>query len=231
MAQAVLELYERGYLDEELANVQMVYFSCSPGEIIFTSDTPVTTLDDIRGLKIAAFSGGQAEKLGIMGTTVEGSLSPMDLYPAIQKGTVDGVAFGWLGVGMVADLINYATVPGSGTSCRLVVMNKDTYNELPADVQEIVDEMISEYTISAAEFSESLDVQAQEGFLAGGGQIMEWRSEAMAEMEQLYAPIWEDCIVACEAEGLPARQLADDMYQLLLDLGVEDPALGYTPSD
>jgi len=79
-------------------------------------------------------------------------------------------------------------------------------------------------------YEEALAFFEEQGGTEGqGGQFIDWSPEAMAELEELIAPIWEEWIAEKEAMGLPAREAVDSFYNGLVELGIEKPALGYTP--
>lgn len=128
------------------------------------SNKNITTLDDIKGMKIRV--GGYLPTLGIKGlgaspVTISGS----ELAPAMMAGTIDAVLTS-LGYGYsigLSKVSKYFTLtPLSPTWTAVTVINLETFNSLPPDLQEAVmdvgrelQQMVSLSTI--AEYVMSLD--------------------------------------------------------------------------
>jgi TRAP-type transport system periplasmic protein len=98
---------------------------------------PITKLDDLKGLKLrtAAKYDKMMKKLGIVPVTIEFG----ETYTALQRGTVDG--FGWPTIGPRdwgwLDNIKYVIdIPFYARQNTLILMNLDTWQKLPKDVQD-----------------------------------------------------------------------------------------------
>lgn len=109
--------------------------------IYMMTSVPVTSLDDLKKLKIRAFGSAAAflEKLGV--TTVP--IVYEEIYTAIATGTIDG-ALG-LGIGEYYDIKyyefgKYIVQPPfiSAVAGADYVVNMDAWNKLPEDLQAIV---------------------------------------------------------------------------------------------
>jgi TRAP-type mannitol/chloroaromatic compound transport system substrate-binding protein len=101
----------------------------------------IKTVDDLKGLKfrIAGFAGKVMQKLGVVPQQLAGG----DIYPALEKGTIDGAE--WvgpyddekLGFVKVAKFYHY---PGwwEGNATISLIVNQDKWNALPKTYQEIL---------------------------------------------------------------------------------------------
>ncbi len=101
----------------------------------------IKTVDDMKGLKfrMGGFAGRVMQKLGVVPQQIAGG----DIYPALEKGTIDGAE--WvgpyddekLGFYKVAKFYHY---PGwwEPNSTTGFIVNRDKYNELPKAYQEIL---------------------------------------------------------------------------------------------
>jgi TRAP-type mannitol/chloroaromatic compound transport system substrate-binding protein len=107
---------------------------------ILVSRVPLTSVDDFNGLKIRT-SGCNAiffEALGAKTVTVPTG----EIYTALQQGLVDAAT--WSGEDMAAAMGLHEVAPYLIEPCYKLfadgcwMMNLDTYNELPAHLQEIV---------------------------------------------------------------------------------------------
>ena len=96
----------------------------------------IRTVDDLRGLKfrIGGFAGNVVKKLGVVPQLVAAG----DIYPALEKGTIDAVE--WIGpaddekLGF-AKIAKYYYYPGwwEGGACGHTIVNLNKWNELPAN--------------------------------------------------------------------------------------------------
>ena len=94
----------------------------------------ITKMDDLKGLKfrLGGFAGKIMQRVGVIPQQIAGS----DIYPAVEKGTIDGAE--WvgphddekLGFYKVAKFYHY---PGwwEPSSCLMFVVNLDKWNNLP----------------------------------------------------------------------------------------------------
>ncbi len=104
------------------------------------SNKNITTLDDLKGMKIRV--GGYlptqgVKALGASPVTIAGS----ELAPAMMAGTIDGVltslGYGYsIGLGKVSKY--FSLTPLSPTWTAVTLINKKSFDALPADLQEVV---------------------------------------------------------------------------------------------
>ena len=107
------------------------------------SNKNITKLDDLKGMKIRV--GGYLptqgiKALGASPVTIAGS----ELAPAMMAGTIDGVltslGYGYsIGLGKVSKY--FSLTPLSPTWTAVTLMNKKSFDALPADLQEVVMEV------------------------------------------------------------------------------------------
>ncbi|MFV0292449.1 MAG: TRAP transporter substrate-binding protein [Paracoccus sp. (in: a-proteobacteria)] len=101
----------------------------------------IKTVEDLKGLKVrlGGFAGAVAEKLGVVPQQIAGG----DIYPALEKGTIDGAE--WVGpyddqkLGF-AKVAPYYYYPGwwEGGPTIHFLYNKEKYEELPPHYQAIL---------------------------------------------------------------------------------------------
>ena len=92
-----------------------------------------------------------------------------------------------------------------------------------------INEAMPDYSVRAGALYDDYCAGGEKLFREWGGDFLEWTPEALAEMENLYAPAFDEWIAMAEGKGHPAKQGLDDFYTILQELGVEKPAIGYTP--
>src|SRR5205807_4704349 len=101
----------------------------------------LTTVDDLKGLKfrIGGFAGRVLQKMGAVPQQIAGG----DIYPALEKGTVDAAE--WVGpyddqkLGFVK-VAPYYYYPGwwEGNAALHVMIGLDKWNALPKNYQQIL---------------------------------------------------------------------------------------------
>jgi tripartite ATP-independent transporter DctP family solute receptor len=107
---------------------------------IFTSNKPIKTIDDLRGLKIRSMESPvyieMFKSLGMLPTPMPSS----ELYTALQTGVVDAgendpasvVSWGWI------DVIKYYMLDQHTISSNVLVMNKAKFDNLPPEQQQAI---------------------------------------------------------------------------------------------
>lgn len=233
-SQAFNAVYRAGLLDKRLYEETKTLFVCGDqGSNFRNSQKPVTELADAKGMKIM-IPGGEitSARVGALGA-VPVVVTGTDVYPALQKGTVVGQLTGWAPMIQFkwCEVNHYATEPLIGGSPWVVGMNWDSYNSLPEDIRQIIDEMAESdtYMMAAADGTEGLNQASKECFLSLGGQIDEWSQAALEQMGANMASVWDKWINNNEGKGLAARELVNAYYHALEELGVTKPGVGYTP--
>lgn len=158
---AVMKLY-----DETMKKYNLKYWFVTqwdPANGIW-SNKEITKLDDLNGMKVRV--GGYLPTAGIKGmgaspVTISGS----ELAPAMMAGTIDAVltslSYGYsIGLSKVSKY--FTLTPLSPTWTAVTVMNRKTFDKLPADLQQVVIEVGQELQrmvslSTTAEYVMSLD--------------------------------------------------------------------------
>jgi TRAP-type transport system periplasmic protein len=125
-------LYQNGTLAKEYAEtVPIALFTYTPSNI--HTKNLVKTLADLKGMKIAASSDGDADLLKRFGA-VPVSLPITEFYPASAQGVVGGVAVPWTGVMQfkLQEVLHYHLALSMGIQTGFLLMNKAAYEALSA---------------------------------------------------------------------------------------------------
>ncbi len=151
----------------ELADTHLLYLHAhGPG--ILAAKKAVRTMDDLKGLKVRAtgLSAKIAESLGA--TPV--AMSQPETYEALSKGVVEATLCpietlkGWKQGEVVQYVIDSSAI--GYTTAMFVVMNKDKWNQLPADIQKIFTDVSQEWIAKHGEAWDQADKEGRE-FMAG----------------------------------------------------------------
>jgi len=210
---ALYDLIEK-YNPKEFEQVKIItLFTCPPANIMTIK--PVKSLKDLKGLELRV-GGTQADIIKNLGG-IPVAMPQSDTPEALQKGTVKGHVSSM----EVLKDFNYAAYTANATIGNLwvvtfsVVMNKDKWNSLPADVKKVIDDMRKEWALWTGNYVdnhvlESLKWSKEKYNL----QIHEFPYAEKAEVPKLIKPLIDGYVERVTKAGLPGNQIIKDVYAL-----------------
>ena len=146
-----------------------------PEEVFFHSKVKLESLEDIKGLKARCMGDG-GEILKRMGAATV--IIPVgEVYEAMQRGTIDAfeystIATNWdMHFNEVAPYM-YLSPTRAPSDPQVFFVNKDAFNALPADLQEIVTSEISRWSQAQHEYLVYQSVNAVDKFKAAGVEVL-----------------------------------------------------------
>ncbi|MCD8098363.1 MAG: TRAP transporter substrate-binding protein DctP [Lachnospiraceae bacterium] len=137
----IRDLYqEYAELQEEWSNYKVLNIYSMPGNYLFTN-FPVYTADDLVGKNIRTSSNVGTTMIGDWGAAVM-TYGPGDIYEAMQKNSIDGFTFEYSGVKSFSlqEVVSYCTEMTVMTGPFVTAMNLDSWNSLPTEYQEVLEE-------------------------------------------------------------------------------------------
>jgi TRAP-type transport system periplasmic protein len=200
----------------EVQDTQLMYvLATGPGDLFTTK--PVRNLEDLKGMKIRA-AGLSADSLALLGAVPEAMPQP-EAYEALARGLVEGnlapveVLQGW----RHAEVTDYLTkTPFLYNAVFFVTMNKQKWEALPADLQDIM------ITVNERFFEEVAaglwDAQNEKAVLWAveetGQEVIELAPEEMTRWISLIEPIQEDFVLRMDQLGFPGEEILSTVKQL-----------------
>lgn len=171
---ALWRLYKTGLLDSELKDfVPLAMCTYGFSGLHLVKKPP--TLDDLHGLKIVTATKIQADMLTLLGASPS-SATPMDAYPALQRGTYDGILTSWGGVLSfhINEVTNFHVDAALGTSTEMLAMTRKRYDALPLAARKAIDENSGEATTRwlASQSVDGLVVESRAQARAKGATIV-----------------------------------------------------------
>ena len=139
-SQALTE-FHRKWLQEEYKDTHpLVFHAAAPGHL-HTTNQQVTSLEDLRGLKIRAPSRASVEMLEALGAVPIGMPVPQ-VYEALSRGVVDGAWIPWtiMRPFRLHEVTQYHTEVSVFCPLFLMTMNRASYEGLPEDIRRIIDD-------------------------------------------------------------------------------------------
>ena len=213
---ASLVLYDiiEKYKPKEFEKVKIVtLFTCPPNDLM--TSKPVRSLADLKGMELRV-SGTGAEVIKRLGG-IPIAMPMSDTPEAIQKGIVKGI------VSSLETLkdFNYASYCPYATEANLyvvtfaVVMNREKWEALPADVKKVIDDLRREQAEWTGAYVDRHVKESLEWSRAKyNHQVFQLPKNDRAEIPKLVQPMLDDYVKRVEAQGVPGRQLLNDIRDL-----------------
>lgn len=161
------------YLAEEYPGVKVLALHAHNGGLIHTADKKVTSMEDLRGLRIRTPSPAISSMLEYLGAVPQG-MPPLQVYENLQKGVIDGTVFPWDPVASfkLAEVLNYHLNARVYTVSFFFVMNENKYNSLPEDVRAAIDSLSGDNLIPKfGPWWDAWDKPGREAALAKGNEV------------------------------------------------------------
>lgn len=134
---AFWRLYETGMLDDEYDEiVPLVMVSLTQSGLQLVD--PLPSLDNLDDRKVAVTSKIQADVISALGGVPQ-SFPVADLYGALQRRTIEGMAIGWPAFPSFnfQDVTHYHVNARLGTSTAMLFMSKKKWDSLPQAVRDV----------------------------------------------------------------------------------------------
>jgi len=124
---------------------------------------PITSIDDFKGLKYRTV-GPWAEIMASFGASVV-SLPGAEVYEAAQRGVIDAFEYSTPSVNLPAgfhEVMPYIGFPGIHSPCMVyqVMVNKDVWSKLPADLQNLLRVTVEARTYQDYVYNQVADANA-----------------------------------------------------------------------
>jgi TRAP-type C4-dicarboxylate transport system substrate-binding protein len=194
----------RHFHPKELQDVEVMYFNAHGPGLLHTRETPVTTLEQFAGLKLRA-TGNSALLVQALGGAPVAQSMP-EAYQSIQKGIVDGGMYpvetnkGW----KMAEVVDYMTenYATGYTTTFFVVMNKDRWESLPAEVRTTIQEINAEWIVKHGNAWDEADKAGRQAFLEAGNQILPLEEAEAKRWRAATTPLLEQYIQEVRPKGV-----------------------------
>jgi len=192
-----LQLAEELYARD---NIKFVLCGMIPPETSGWFREEITSLDQLKGLKMRFFGVG-AKVMQRFGVSTQ-QLAAADIYPALERGTIDATEFSMpaiditLGLNQIAKHNYYPGWHQQSTSNELLV-NMDAWNDLTDAQRAMLNTSCDAQIAEMIAEGEAVQFQAMKDNVAAGVTLHRWPQEVLDQ----FKAAWEDVL----AEELAAN--------------------------
>lgn len=209
-SRVVMEAFENGDLDAEFQGVRVLYLHTHSPGVISTRER-IETLEQLAGQRIRFPSPAARMMLEHLGAQPVGVPAPQ-AYESLERGVLNGVAFPYDAMqGLrLGEQVRYHIDFPSYLLTFYLVMNNNSFDRLPADLQQVIlDNSGMAEAIAVGQSWDDSDARARD-YVAGLGNESYALSEAEAQRWiAAVMPGINAFIDQTEAQGVPARRIHD----------------------
>ncbi len=202
-AAAIMEPYlQRAF---ERKGVMVLGQYLYPYQVAFSSKK-LTSLADIKGQKIRVTSPEQGEFIKRLGG-VPVTIGAPEVPSALDRGVVDGVLTANAGGGVVwKDLLKFNYRIGVNYFNSVIIVNKDRFNKLPADVRAKVQRIVRDHMTQITAAMEAEEEGLSRRFAEGGMTITREAKPDVDLAIRTVAPYWDEWAKSKGPEAVEALQ-------------------------
>ncbi len=203
-------------MQEEFADLVPIGFSTSGiMNLHFTKNIMVKTIDDLNGKRVMAPSGVIASVLKGLGAAPM-TLKTLDMYPALEKGMAEGVAFPFSAARAykLTDHLSSHTIVNFNVGPNVFIMRKASWDKLPEDVQKVFSDM----SFSLASLSSRIqEIQADwiiNELEKRGDQVYTMPQEERMVWREKLTFMYDEFVAKLDKRGINGRAVLDKIMAI-----------------
>ena len=213
------ELYEKYLKDTEFGKVKVLWGIPTSTFELTTRQKPVYKLEDLKGLKLASVSPVSNKIIKQLGGVPVFMPAP-EVYTSVERGLVDGVFYGWDSITAfgISAITKYRTDNiHLGINFAMMIMNKKTWNNLPPDIQKIIEDMTgAKLTRNSGKVFDKANINARAKIVAHDKKVNNPPIYLLSNAERerwtkAVLPIYTSWAEKMEKKGLPGKAVLKDM--------------------
>jgi TRAP-type C4-dicarboxylate transport system substrate-binding protein len=168
---------------------------------------PMTSLDQLRGLKVRTWNPEQVEMMRLLGGSPI-SITSAEVIPALERRTIDGAITSALSANdwRAFEIVRTGYMAGITMGHQVTMVNRAALQRLPEDVRQILLAKFREYAPRYAQMSRQGDEEARANLRANRVTLFEPPSSDIAAARQAMLPLWN---AWAERHGATGRRLLD----------------------
>ena len=223
MAEGLIELTKKGYLNKEYANVKLLYaYPGTPNHLLWRKGTkPATSLAEFKGKKIRIPGTAARDLITTVGATPL-SIPMPEVYSALERGVIDGAftSIVTLDVFRLAHVCNDITKVNSLTFAFSILMNKNTWVKLPKEAKDVLERNGTTYALMASRGHDRDDAKAID---KNKPKFYQLPTSDIKRLKDIVASSLKAYIEKYEAAGYPMKKAAKDYHTFMKQKYGEEP--------
>lgn len=196
---------------KEFKDSKIMFLHAHGPGLIHTRDKAVSTLADLKGLKLRG-TGTSGLVQAALGASPVGK-SMRECYQMLQKGVVDGSSHpveankGW----KLGEVVKYLTENTSTayTTTFAVFMNKMKWAKLSPEAQKAITDINAEWSVKHGEAWDAADKAGLEFFKSKGGKVISLTDDESKKWEAAVQPVIETYIKKAGTKGVDGKAVVD----------------------
>jgi TRAP-type C4-dicarboxylate transport system substrate-binding protein len=206
VANHVANDFFKQFRPKEWDKIQMLSMHTSPVNVVLSATKPVNKMEDLKGMTLRGL-GFIAEVVSALGGTPRPIPTP-EAYEAMQKKVIDGLMIPM----ETMRAFRYAEVAKHVTECWPIgqvytfylVMNKDSWNKLPPNLQKIFSEYPFEEKL--AKMWNDVDIDGKKYGLEKGLNFIELPREEITKWKKAVEPVLDKYVKSMVAAGYQEKE-------------------------
>ncbi|MDP2917652.1 MAG: TRAP transporter substrate-binding protein [Dehalococcoidia bacterium] len=218
------QLYEKYpvFRNQFKDNHVLLFWTTTPYFLV-NAKREVKTMEDLKGMKIRVIGGPPVDSMKRLGG-VPITMNMPDTYMNIQKGVIDGMGAVWEALYSYKqyEVAKYYTFVPLYTGYFSQVMNNNTWNSLPKDVQEQITNAtagLKGSTFWGRSMFDSANKEVPPVVRSKGYPMVEYTLPAneLAKWSEVAGkPLWDEWVKKMESSGYPqAREILEATLNLI----------------
>ena len=212
-------------LQQEWEGVEVLCYYPMGATVLATSSKPIQTAADLNGLVLRTTEVTNSAFVTALGGGAA-SVPLSDVYENLEKNVVAGSLIDWnlYDSFHLYDVMKYAVDETLYGNAGTLIMNVDTYNSLPADLQAIVDEYTGlAGSRAGGQLTEEVDADMRQVCIDNGVDAQPASDQLKSEMQQAAQVSLQTFYDECSDAGVDGVALVEQMVAEMEALGYESP--------
>lgn len=183
--QRILHIYQQLFQEKDIG-LKLLALTVSGTRNVYNRLRPIYNVEDMQGMKIRVMESPIEAKVWSTLGTLPVIIPFTEIYPSIQTGVADAGegGMGPIYFGKFHEVAPYIAYTKHKFNILTVIMNQKIFEELPADLQEVIQEAANEAYKTQIEAAEVLEMEAIEMLKASHGVVFT-EPEIKSFMEKL----------------------------------------------
>ena len=196
---------------KELSDTEVMFLHAHGPGLLHTKGKAVRNMNDVKGLKFRGHGTSALVVNALGGTPV--SMPMPELYQSLLKGIVEGALYpmevnkGW----KMGEVVDYVTNSHSiaYTSSFYVVMNKQKWASIPADLQKIIRQINQEFIPKHGAAWNKSDTDGLEYFKSLGHEAIDLSDAESNKWKEAITPVIDQYIKKMNDNGFDGKKIVE----------------------